>query len=616
MSEELPTVPPAQNDRPTTEKKRKESSLLLLWWMRMLLFFRTWMGWLTIGFLATFVVVSTAVPVGRIPFLRNIVYAMGYSGEEAMNLSFFKAFLGWNEHAKIARGELPDPNAILVFGKDGGFLDAANRKGAGASSLINFKQLNAAQARTAGRLGRANIIAGVADSIPGRDNKNKKGVALNGKDVSAQTQANQAGISDVFFGDDAGMIVRNPKDAYNSTQNLKSLASAKGIVAGTGTNTLGFLIDRAVRVDSDIDSILHAIDNRGSFGTIGGIARLGSNNPGREDLYYAWLLSRAAQRARQASLQKKLASMAYMGGELPRSVFVMGGNGGLGFNPDDFEADMERMQDYLKQDEECENAIERSNTPAFQADMNQMTGHIKELVLHFPQTCGEVINSGISGFNEHVSRVQDTCRKMGEAYRNISDKCGVVAASDAGQCKTPEWTTQVASFNGYCQDLFQQFDRIIASLEDEINELTATIGTLTTKIENLNQQLTDLNTQLGACADDACRADVQGKIDAKNKDLDTAEKDKKAAEAEKARTEKDKKQEEEDKEKAKSNDWSDSHEAGKTDLSSNKEVENTIQYTYYDAGFDVTTAGEGERGHLRNGYFPSISGWGNQERDY
>ena len=581
----------------------------------MLLFFRTWMGWLTIGFLATFLVVTTTVPVGRIPFLRNIVYAMGYSGEEAANLTFFKAFLGWNEHAKIARGELPDPNAILVFGKDGGFLDAANRKGAASSSLINFQRLYAAQARQNGKR-RVDMISGVAGNAPGEDNESSDVVALKGSDVSAQTQANQAGVSEVFFGDDSAAIRRNPKDAYNSTQNLKRLSSARGIIGGGGTNTLGLLIDRAVRVDSDIDSILQAVDSQGSFGNLGSVMKLGSKNPGREDLYYAWLLSRAARRARQASLQKKLASMAYMGGELPRSVFVMGGSGGLGFNPDEFEADMERMKDYFEQDEKCERAINESNTEEYQSTVNNLVASIKQLVTSsFPANCGTV-EGVITSFRNNVDVVQTACRSMQNTYQNIANKCGTSVAVDTSQCYPPAWLSQVNDFNNYCIETFNYYQQLIDEAIATINTKITEISTLEAKITTLEGRLATLNSQLSACEDDACRAGVQSQIDETTRDKEQAEKDKKQAEDDKERAEKDKKKAEEDKEKAKNNDWHDSHDAGKTVLSSNQEVQNTIQGTYYEDGFNAATAGDGERGQLRGGYFSTMTGWGDQGRDY
>ena len=49
------------------------------------------------------------VPVGKIPFLRNIAYAMGYSAEEAAKISMLKALLSWKEHQAIMRGGASRP---------------------------------------------------------------------------------------------------------------------------------------------------------------------------------------------------------------------------------------------------------------------------------------------------------------------------------------------------------------------------------------------------------------------------------------------------------------------------------------------------------------------------
>ena len=65
---------------------------------------------------------GSVIPVGKIPFLRNLVWAMGYSPEETENISFLKALLTWNEHNKIMNGERQDPDGSNVFAGDSGSL--------------------------------------------------------------------------------------------------------------------------------------------------------------------------------------------------------------------------------------------------------------------------------------------------------------------------------------------------------------------------------------------------------------------------------------------------------------------------------------------------------------
>ena len=102
-------------------------------------------AWAFVGLFLLLLLLSITVPVSNLPFLRNLVQAMGYSAEETREISFLKALLSWNERAKIQRGELEDPNAIQVFGNDGGGLSAQNRMTeAKNSSLINLRMVNAA----------------------------------------------------------------------------------------------------------------------------------------------------------------------------------------------------------------------------------------------------------------------------------------------------------------------------------------------------------------------------------------------------------------------------------------------------------------------------------------
>ncbi|MBR2392083.1 MAG: hypothetical protein IKA93_00710, partial [Elusimicrobiaceae bacterium] len=58
---------------------------------------------------------GTVVPVGSIPILRSLAYAMGYSADEAKDISLLRALLSWNEHSKQVTPEGLDPDEVSVF---------------------------------------------------------------------------------------------------------------------------------------------------------------------------------------------------------------------------------------------------------------------------------------------------------------------------------------------------------------------------------------------------------------------------------------------------------------------------------------------------------------------
>ena len=124
MSQPAPYVPVQEWERP--------------WWQSKKL-------WTVAAVLLLLLGVLSFVPVSKLPFLRNLVYAMGYTPDELKNMSFLKALLSWNDHAKMMRGELPDPDEANIFGAAGG---AFNATLAGAQNkLIDIRAVNKSLAK-------------------------------------------------------------------------------------------------------------------------------------------------------------------------------------------------------------------------------------------------------------------------------------------------------------------------------------------------------------------------------------------------------------------------------------------------------------------------------------
>ena len=145
MQEQEPNKPPQKANNPQEQEEKTPFAALLADLKPLARSKKAWAA----AVLCLLLFLGTAVvPVGKIPFLRSLAEAMGYSTEEAQSLSFLKALLSWNEHTKRVQGEADGPDASGVFGKDGGFLASQDRLIKEKDSrLFNMRAVNAALAQ-------------------------------------------------------------------------------------------------------------------------------------------------------------------------------------------------------------------------------------------------------------------------------------------------------------------------------------------------------------------------------------------------------------------------------------------------------------------------------------
>ena len=101
-----------QNENEQQEKQ----PLFLHLWQKTKDAFSSKKAWMLLVFFLVLLFIGGFVPVGKIPFLRNLAYAMGYTPDETQKISLLRALFSWNEHQKILRGELPDPDERTIFG--------------------------------------------------------------------------------------------------------------------------------------------------------------------------------------------------------------------------------------------------------------------------------------------------------------------------------------------------------------------------------------------------------------------------------------------------------------------------------------------------------------------
>ncbi len=379
--------------------------------------------------------IGALVPVSKIPFLRNLAYAMGYTPDETKKISFLKALFTWNDHSKMVRGELPDPEEMPILSNT----DPANLRA--RNKLINIRSVNAVLSRQGKR---GDYIAG-AYNRPEGENKQSSAVVVSNTKVSAGTQANIPTTGAVLFGEDASAVVRNRKDGFDSVNTLKKLANTP-IAGSTADKDDWFMraVDRAVQNDVDFSDVKKDMDkSHTALFQFGGIGKLGDSRAKR-DMYYAWLTGRAARRTPQVILKKTLASAGFNGAEMPKSVFTVSGFSGVAIRPDDVVADMDSVQKYLEMDKECQAALQHGNQPEI---MDTVKGQIEGLPASFPATCGARSNE----FVTNLQGINNNCRQLQRAYENVQRGCSTLSLNlQDTQCKTDGIETYYTAFNNYC----------------------------------------------------------------------------------------------------------------------------------------------------------------------
>lgn len=404
--------------------------------------------WSAAAVLLVLIGILSFVPAGKIPFLRQLMYAMGYSYEEGQKTSFLKALLSWNEHRKILRGELPDPNAVLVFGSDGGAFNSA--AGKAQNKLFDLNSVNAALVKSGKKAdklaGSYNDPAQNAVRANGASGEDDEAVRIGKQDAVANTQAN-AQKADVFFGEDSSIVARDKKDGFNSVNILKKVA-VKPVAGHSGNDWLDRVIDKAVRSDTDLSSFVKSMDHSGSsLAQIGGVAKVGDSRAKR-DMYWAWLMGRAARRTPQTLLKKTLASASFDGAEMPRSVFTSSGFSGVGIKPDDVLSDMDSVQQYLDQDKNCQAAMNQTSQMTNPDGLGEQISHLT--ASSFPATCSDVGGNNDT-YMGTLQGIENSCSQMHSAYEQIQKQCATLdIALNGNQCHSDKLTSYYDDFVAMC----------------------------------------------------------------------------------------------------------------------------------------------------------------------
>jgi len=466
-------------------------------------------AWAVLALLLFLLAIGTLVPVSRLPFVRNLVYAMGYTPEETMRISLFKAIFSWNEHNKIMRGEISDPNAIDVFGAAEAAARAAEQARGGArpqDGLFNYNAVNARH-RLQGQ-GVEQVVGSTGYKADGdRDEAHKSAIELSGSDVISNTDANGSKVGDVFFGQEVGGVERDKNDGFNSTNSLKrlSLPIVAGGSASGGKDWFLERVDKAFRQDASLDGLENEMQARGLAGGLGNL-KVGNTKEER-DLYWAWLTGRAARRTPQVILKKTLASAGFDGADIPKSVFLASGYSGVGINPDDVVADITTAEDYLKQDEACARAMNEEFNDSYDKAVEDMRTTIRGLGGSFPVNCAASGNG--SAFNNALASVQSQCNAMRTKFSKVASRCAYMKVNVGNDLCYNRFGNLANDFKSYCDEKYEEVRRTCASAADPVtcfNRERTAVDVLTVNDEKDNLEGTigaqlkghDLQTEINA----------------------------------------------------------------------------------------------------------------------
>lgn len=390
-------------------------------------------AWLVLGVLVFVLGLGILAPVGKIPLLRRLAYAMGYSQDEASHLSLLRALFTWNDHAKMVRGERPAHDEMSVFGGKDDSSRAQNK-------LFNLRAVNAALAKQGLR---GETIAN-SSNRPESENPRVSDIRVRNTEASANTQANKAQNGAVFFGAETDQIQRNKNDGFDSVNSLKKIKNPNIAGASPSGSWMDRLVDKAVRTDAQLENIAQGVDRSGStLANLGNIQAMGDSRAKR-DMYYAWLTGRAARRTPQVVLKKTLAEAGFNGAEIPRTVFTATGFSGVGIKPDDVIADVDTVQKYLKLDKECQEALAHVSLPPLD-DLRSIPGSLYNA---FPNNCDEINFNAYDGL---LYTVNTKCQQMGQAYDNIPSSCSTLMFDLQDKCNSEKLTTYKQEFIAYCQ---------------------------------------------------------------------------------------------------------------------------------------------------------------------
>ncbi len=439
-------TPPVAQPAPAVKKHRR-----WLWVLAVLCFL----------FLGT---VSGVVPVEKIPFLRNIAYAMGFSKDDTARMSFLRALLTWTDKT-AGRPALQGENRAtpswwarlwgieppLGGGRDD--LDSiygrAQREG-GQTRLLDINMLNTMQRQKG--LKPDEVRASIAP-IPGQKTELDSTV-LKDDNANVQTEANRK-TGDVYFGSDVNSVMRDFQDGYDSVNAFKKVKGL-GITKIDSTDWLQNMAAKMMKTDAGIGGTNKELGgmqvNWGSD-----VKEVGKNKEHR-DLYHAWITSRMTKYTPNLMLKKALADTGFMGAALPSVATNMVGFGGIQIDTTALQEDQESWQEYLEFEKQCKAAIAANSEKIDTAVTNFNNIVNSTSSLGYPTNCYEALQyAGLpSDFSANVGQIQQSCKDLEAGYEALERDCRMKISHSNIVCDTigGNYENKFAQFRQECQNKY------------------------------------------------------------------------------------------------------------------------------------------------------------------
>ena len=441
-------TPPTAQPTPTPKKHRRWP-----WVLAVLCFL----------FLGT---VSGVVPVEKIPFLRNIAYAMGFSKDDTARMSFLRALLTWTDKT-AGRPALQGENGRTSswwarlwgieppLGGDSDDLDSiygrAQREG-GQTRLLDINMLNTMQRKKG--LKPDEVRSSIAP-IPGRETEVDPTV-LKDDNANVQTEANRK-TGDVYFGSDVNSVMRNFQDGYDSVNAFKKVKGLD-IAKIESSDWLQNMVTKMMKADAGIGGTNKELGgmqvNWGSD-----VKEVGKNKEHR-DLYHAWITSRMTKYTPNLMLKKALADTGFMGAALPSVATNMVGFGGIQIDTSALQEDQESWQEYLEFEKQCKAAIAKNSDKIDAAVTNFNNIVNNESSLGYPTNCYEALQyeSLPSGFSANVGKIQQSCKDLESSYEALERDCRMKISHSNIVCDTIEgnYEDKFAQFKQECQTMYNE----------------------------------------------------------------------------------------------------------------------------------------------------------------
>ena len=453
MPEDQFSVPPnvAQGDwaAPAQESFFKE----LLWSKRF---------WLGMVLLAVFFYFTTAVPVAKIPFLRTLVEAMGYTEPETHQISFFKALLTWNEHSKSLAAQAADEwqARYSAAAAATGALESAQQT---PGVLLDFKEINRVrreQGKEAEVLHRTGLVEQSKDTqfvqMSGQETQVNTQTSDNTRrgSVSAPKVGEEVISAEVFFGDEEGKIVRDANSGFYSTKQLANVKSP-GVIDSTPQDW------KMNEADSFWARHRGVVFNNKLF-NVGDVSRVQGQEiltvvdvKPRADVVYAWMTSRAGRRTRNLALKQTFSKAGFMGADLSRPMLLsaVDGTGVLPMDADKMRSDFHIAEDRVELELECEHALD-----GVQKDIVKKTEKInnamKQLEGSIPNDCKNLVDHGKKNVEEKLSEIANLCVDVRHSYNSVKGTCRM--AVDMGTCDNGNVNSILSTKYNVCNEKFNE----------------------------------------------------------------------------------------------------------------------------------------------------------------